>query len=221
MRDIDDGHALRAQAFDGLKHDLLFLLRQRGGGLVHDQQAAVAVDRLADLDHLLLRHGKVGYDLLHVQRKPQLRQQLVRLDPHALPVDQTIFIQPLAQEHVFSYGKRFGKLDLLMHHADARRLRFAGRLKAAALFAIEVDLALFRLVNARQNLDKRRFARAVFAHQRMHRAALNIEGNVIQRLDAGEALAYSPQFEDIIAHRASIPLISACCAPRPAPRRRP
>ena len=72
-----------------------------------------------------------------------------------------------------------------MDDADAGMARLNGAAEAAGL-ALEDDLALVRLVDAGQNLDQRGLARAVFADEAVDGAALNVDGDVIQRLDAGE-----------------------------------
>ena len=55
-------------------------------------------------------------------------------------------------------------------------------------FAVQNDFAAVRLMYARQRFDKGGFARAVFAHQRMDFARLQVELHVIQRLYARKYL---------------------------------
>ena len=51
-------------------------------------------------------------------------------------------------------------------------------------FAVEADAAAVRLVDAADQLDQRRFARAVFADQRVDFARLHVEIDPMQRLHA-------------------------------------
>ena len=60
-----------------------------------------------------------------------------------------------------------------------------GAVKAAGL-AVQNDFALIRLVDTGQNLNQGGLACAVLADQTVDGAALNVDGDVIQRLDAGE-----------------------------------
>ena len=67
VRDVDDGHALGGQPLDRGEERVDLAGGERGRGLVHDQQARVAVERLRHLDHLLLgdtqrRDGTPGVD---------------------------------------------------------------------------------------------------------------------------------------------------------------
>ena len=61
----------------------------------------------------------------------------------------------------------------------------------ATSLAVEIDLTGVRMVRARQNVDKSRFARAVFAHQGEDLALLDVQRDVGERLDAGERLGDS------------------------------
>ena len=217
--DVNNGHSLLAQALDRLEHDLLFLLGQRGRRLVHNQQAAVAVDGLADFHHLFLRHRQVADHGVDVQRQAQLAEHFGSALAHGLPVHADALVNQVAQEHVFRHREGLGKFNLLVHHAHARGLRFARRLEVLGR-ALKEHFAAFGLVNASQHLDQRRFARAVLAHQRMHRAALNGERNIVQRLDARETLADVAKFKDNVAQTQRL-LTCGGCAARPAPPRRP
>ena len=59
-------------------------------------------------------------------------------------------------------------------------------------------------INAADDLDQRRFARAVLTHERMHVAALYIERNFRQRLYARENFCYILQLQNIIDHKAHL-----------------
>ena len=64
--DEDDGRALIPQLFQHLEQVIRLLRGQHPGGLVEDQDAGAAIERLEDLDPLLQAHRQI-LDLL-VQR---------------------------------------------------------------------------------------------------------------------------------------------------------
>ena len=68
------------------------------------------------------------------------------------------------------------------------------------LLALEDDLAAVRLMHAREGLDKCRFARAIFAHQRVNLARLQVEANLVQRLHAREYLCDVIELEYVLRH---------------------
>ena len=53
VRDVDDRHAIAAQKIDDLHQPLDLARLERGGGLVHDDDPVIGVDRACDGDHLL------------------------------------------------------------------------------------------------------------------------------------------------------------------------
>ena len=58
MRDVDDRHAPGREIADDLEQKLHFSRGERGGGLVHDEDAAVDGERPRDLDDLLLAEAQ-------------------------------------------------------------------------------------------------------------------------------------------------------------------
>ena len=182
---VDDGDALFAKLLDDAEHDLQLAVGQHGGRFVHDEHAGVIVDGVHDLHDLLARDRERRDLRVDVDVHAQLIHDLLRAPAHTRPVHELALHHEVAEEHIFGNGQRLCQLDLLMHHADARAACFDRRLEAAAL-AVQNDLARVRLIDAGKDLDERRFARAVLAHETMDRAALDVDGDVIQRLDAGE-----------------------------------
>ena len=69
VRDIDDRHALRLQIRDHAKQDLDFGRAQRGGRLVHDQDADVLRHGLGNLDELLLADHQILDPSARVDRR--------------------------------------------------------------------------------------------------------------------------------------------------------
>ena len=61
VRDVDDGHAIGAQLGDQFEQALGLAGGQRGGGLVHDEQARVAGNGLRNLHQLLFGHDQAAH----------------------------------------------------------------------------------------------------------------------------------------------------------------
>ena len=70
--------------------------------------------------------------------------------------------------------------EVLVHHADPGVQRLARRAEAHWL-SVQLDLALVRTIEARQDVRERRLACAVLAEQRMHLAGGRLEVDAIVR----------------------------------------
>ena len=83
-----------------------------------------------------------------------------------------------------------------MHHLNAA---FFCVRRAADVhpFAIDFNRSAVRAVYAAQNLDQRRFSRAVFAHQTVHFAAPDGKRYVVQRHDAREGFGYFLKYQSV------------------------
>ena len=149
------------------------------------QDAGIIVNGVHDLDDLLFRDGQRRDLRVDVDVHAEIFNDLPRAAAHALPVNQTVFQLDVAKEHIFRNAQRLGQLDFLMDNADAGTACLDGAVKAAGL-AVQNDFALIRLVDTGQNLNQGGLACAVLADQTVDGAALNVDGDVIQRLDAGE-----------------------------------
>ena len=95
--------------------------------------------------------------------------------------------QPLEQ-NVLPDAEARNEISLLMNRRDALAERVARRVELNRV-AVEENTAGIRANDAGDDLDQRRFACAVFAHQGVNLTRLQIEGNPIERLDAGKGFA--------------------------------
>ena len=171
VADEDDRHALAPQRAHDLEQVERLLRRQDGGRLVEDQDVGVPVERLHDLDALLLADADVlderaGIDgeaerLRHVG-DPLLRRRLV---------EQDAVLDRLGAEHdVLGDGHHRDEHEVLVHHADAGLDRVAGRAERDGL-AVQADLARVRAGRARRGCSsastcRRRSRRAARAPRR-------------------------------------------------------
>ena len=102
---------------------------------------------------------------------------LVLIDPSVrrMPAglrDSKLLVEP--KRDVFRHGKIVEQREMLEHHADAARagLRRPGE---DHLFTLPEHFAFARLDQSINGFDERRFARAVFAEQRMNLPRPNID----------------------------------------------
>src|SRR5581483_9373485 len=114
---------------------------------------------------------------------------------HAPPVDEPEASRWLAAEKDVLGDAQVGRdAELLVHHADARVERVAGRAELA-LATLNDEGAPIRAVYARDDLHERALAGAVLAHQAVDLARSKGEIDSPQRLDAAEGLGDLAQLE--------------------------
>ena len=99
-------------------------------------------------------------------------------------------------------GQFLDQREFLIDDREPRALRVGDRAKMRGR-AADFELALVAAVrmHAAEQLDQRRFARAVLAAERVDFAGTQIERNVAQRDDAGEALRDGFRCEDRGGHQ--------------------
>ena len=183
--DVHDAQLLGAQVADDLEQLLDLRLRQRGGGLVEYDDLGLVGDGLGDLAHLLLADGQVAHLFGGVDVDAQLVEQLAGLVVHFAVVDQAALHEFAADEYVLGHGQVVHHVQLLVNDDDARLLGLLGVVEFH-LAPLVGDGAGILGVDAGQHLHQRGFARAVFAHQRVHLALAHLQIDVIQRVHAGE-----------------------------------
>ena len=115
VRDDDDGLAVVAHAAqDG--EELVRLLRgEHGGRLVEDEDVRAAVERLDDLDRLLLGHGHIVDLLVRVEVEAVALADAADARGRGLEIE--LFIE--TERDVLSGGEDVDQLEVLVDHADA------------------------------------------------------------------------------------------------------
>ncbi|MDR6354753.1 hypothetical protein Q3H58_001424 [Pseudomonas psychrotolerans] len=124
----------------------------------------------------------------------QALEQLQRLAAQVAAVDDAVARRQVAEKEVFGDGHLRHQLQFLLDHGDAGADGFGGALEHQFL-AIDVEVAGGGSVVAAEDLQQGRLARAVLAHEGMHRAGTHAEGDVGERLDAGKGLADADEAE--------------------------
>ena len=166
---------------------------QHRGRLVEDQKVLVEIELLEDFELLLLARRQARHR--HVER---------HLERHALeeffqrrhllaPVDHRRRVGA-ADHQVLGRGQRRHQREVLIDHADAVGVGDA-RIVDFDLVAVDHHLAAGRLVEAHDALDQRRLASAVLAEQRMHRAGVHLDRDIVERRQRPEDLGHADGFE--------------------------
>ena len=189
VRDVDDG----APAGLEVRHDpeeLIHLaLRERRGGLVHDQDVGLVGDGARNLDHLLAGNRQVGDPLVRIDVDLQTSKKLACAPAERAMIDKPDPGQRLAADP-----------DVLGHRHRRHQVQFLVDPRGAPANG---DTAGVRAVHAGDDLHERRFARAVFPYERVHRARLHAHRHAVQRDHAWKDLSHLLHFEQI-RHEARI-----------------
>ena len=196
VADEDDGEAIGDEPPQRLEERRDLLRHEHGGGLVEDQHAAVARERLDDLDTLLLTDREV----LHQRVGPDGDAEPVgrRLD-RATRADQVEPGAPGATEDdVLGDGHRLHQAEVLGDHADAGRDGVARGVDGDGP-AVDVDGAAVGAGEPVEDAHQRRLAGAVLAQQGMDLAPLQSEVHGVVGDEVAEALADATQLGGQVA----------------------
>ena len=130
---------------------------------------------------------------------------------HGGGIDHPKAARLAAEKHVLHHRQLRNQVQFLMDDGDAGALGFDGVADLHGL-AVDQDLARIGLVDAAQNLHERRFARAVFTHQRMNFTGADLEFDTLEHAHRTKRLADAPH-----GHLHDTPLSelrpAACCLP--------
>ena len=161
VRDEDDRLPLLLQSADDLEQFGRLLGCQHCSGLVEDEDLGTAVERLQDLDALLLADADVLHVSLRVHGKAEALGELPHPLDRGVVIEQHSGMRRLAGEHdVLGNGHDRDQHEVLVHHPDPVPDRLAGRPECDRLPA-DQDLAAVRLVQPVDDVHERRLARAV------------------------------------------------------------
>ena len=208
--DQDDRLPLGLQVLEDAEQVVGLGRGQHARRLVEDQDVALAVERLQDLDPLLqpdreLADHRVGVDLeLVLLLEPlQLRARLGERRPEQPPLLG-------AEHHVLEHGERLDQHEVLVDHADPRPDRRQA-VRDRRRHAVDADLARVGVVEAVEDRHQRRLAGAVLADDAVDRPLLDPEVDVLVGLDRPEALGDADELDGRGRPRSTV---------RRAPRRR-
>src|SRR5207245_2075825 len=185
VADEDDARALRAKLPEHAEDLARLLRREDGGWLVEDEDPRVAVDRLKDLNALLLADG----ELIDAGRGLDIEPQLLREQQDPLrrlgEVEDLADANDLLSENdVLGDREDRDQHEVLVHHADPACDRVGGVADRHGP-AVDADLAFVRRDEAVEDVHERRLARAVLAEQRVDLAFAEVEVDRVVHVIAG------------------------------------
>ena len=178
LLDEEDSHSLLAQLFDGIEDLLNDNRRQAERRLIQQQQARLAHQRAPDSQHLLLAAGHGARPLNPALM--QARKQLIH------PFDAGL--------ELVAVGKKTAHRQVLFHRHPREnaapfrhnRHRFAHdfrRLPVGNIFTVENHAPAGGARVAAQGTQQSRFSRAVGANQGDNLSLIDMQTDVVQRLD--------------------------------------
>src|SRR5438105_4225938 len=190
--DVDAGAATRLHPFDEGQHLADLAHRQRGGGLVEDDEVGLEVHGAGDGDALALSsreiaHGRVRGDAVTAEADGA-PQELVGDLLLLLHVDEAEPPGDLpADEEVSPEGLLLAEALTLVHRLDAQIVRLAHRVPVGVLQAVaHPDFSRGRTQDAAHDLDQGGLAGAVVSQQTDDLVAADGEVDVRESLDLAE-----------------------------------
>jgi hypothetical protein len=199
VADEDDGDAAVAQAPDQVQHLGNLAHADRGGRLVHQHELGIREPRARDRHGLALPAGHLADQIARPGLRLELGEELGRARVHRAVVEEPerpegpLRLAP--EEDVRGCCQVVAERQILVDDLDPLGASIH-RLVEMARAAIEADLALGRREVAGDDLDERRLAGAVVAHEAQHLAGLEVDVHALQRLDRPEMLGDAAQLED-------------------------
>ncbi len=188
VRDVDHRAIVGTQIAHQLEQHFGLAMRQRAGRFIQCDHAGVTQQRLADFDHLPLRDRELPQFRVRIQRHTHRFEAFTHEALGFAFVDPAERVRQLAQQQVFRDRQIGHILQFLVNHRDPRRDR-RGRAREAHLIAVDHDAARIGLIFTAENLQQGRFPCAVFAHQAVHLADVDVEGHTVERAHAWKDFA--------------------------------
>ncbi len=196
VADEEDRLALGLELFDQRVKLGDFLVRQGGGGFVHDHDAGIGRQRAGDGDEVFAGNAKVTQPGVGVERGFDLVQQGGGLFDHGAAVDQAeTAARGMAEEDVFGNGQLVKQHGFLVDRGDACACGLL-RIGKAARLAVKQDRAAVGLIDPSQDFHHSGLARAIFANQSGDLPGIELQRHAAQSAHAGEGLGHAIQREN-------------------------
>ncbi len=223
--DEEDGRPVaRPHLLDALEQATRERRIHAGERFVQEHEARREHERARKLEELALAARERSGVLAGVTAQLERLEQLVRARPHftfsasRCEGSGEQACKPLAgvvrrgKEHVVEHAHHVQRLRQLERPHEPAAGDRVGR-QVVDRPAVEPDGAAACALEAGDDVEERRLARAVRADQRRDRAALDAEARAVHGADAAEALLDALDLEDGVTHRAASP---ASCRRSPA-----
>ena len=197
--DVDDAAALALQVADHLEEVAHFAFGEAAGGLVEGQHLGVEHQRLGDLQHLPLGDGEAAHLGGRIDVFAQPFQRRGRGPAHRLAVDEAQLGRQVAEHEVLLHAHVRHQVQLLVDHRDAGLDGVPGGAEVHAP-AAQFQVAGGGAVGPGEDLEQGRLAGAVLADQGVDLPLAQLEGDLVQRLDAREALRHLLDLQQCFQH---------------------
>ena len=140
-----------------------------------------------DFHHLLACHGQLTDAAGRLQREFEAFEQRcgVGIELRFVQQQAAEFAGLASQKNILRGRQVAHQVQFLVHDANGQRLG-VGRAFDVHRFAVEQDLAAVFAVDPGQDFHQRGFARAVFTHECVHLAGLQVKLGFVQRAHARE-----------------------------------
>ena len=197
MGDIDDGNALLTKQFHNLEHILNFIRCQRSAGLIHDEDLCVLLDRLRDLDHLLIADRQILHQFPGIDLDLQLIESPGCFFFHGFSVDHDAVADRSSQKQVLRRRQFSDIVELLI---DDRYAILRGQLRGhtVKLFPVDFDLSGCGNNCSRAAFDQGGLAGPVLSYQSEDLSFTQLQGYILQGNNAGVFFPDMFQFKDIL-----------------------
>ena len=184
VRDVNDGDAAALQLVDHAEEHFNLGVAQGRGWLIHDQDANILRQRPGNFDDLLLADAQVADRGIRLDILFQPPHELASVFFLGFPVDGHATGDFTRQVDVFNHAQVRAQGHFLEDDADPLRGCLPDVVQVD-FFVFQEDVARGRLLHAGQDLHQGRFPGAVFAHEDVDLAVVDVETDVVQREGAG------------------------------------
>ena len=194
--DIDHADPLFLEPLEHREQMAHVVGRQRCGGLIKHQHFGFDCDSTGNGQQRFFGARKIENACIRVEINADFLQCPMCASPYQIPVDQADAAwKTHDQRHVFRDRHPLDQPQILMDEGNRLRGAFFQRGGGFDFLAMKQDAAAIALVNARQHLDQRGFAGAVFTEQRQNLAGLDVDADIVDDGIAAEAFddAIQPQ----------------------------
>ena len=188
MGDVEHHFALVTQARDDRHQAIDFPCRQTAGGFIEGDHVGATGQRLGDFHQLALAQGQAPELLVGIDLIGQALETGQRLLAQQTTIDHPKARRQMPEEKVFRHAHFRHQMQFLMDHRDPAGDAVGSVFEGHGLIA-DLHRTAARQVGAAEDFQQGRLARAVLAHQRVHRVRPRFEADLRQRLDPGKLLA--------------------------------
>ena len=193
MGDQDDRFAFFAQTIQNPEQLIGLGRGQHACRFIKDQDFGLTIERLEDLNPLLVAHAEVFNQRVRVDVQfiffGEVLQLLAGLGQRRAQ-QAAIFG---AQDDVFQNGEVFHQFEVLKHHANASRDRRLA-VRDGGLLTFDKDLTSVCLVETIEDRHQGGFPCAVFPDDPVDRSRLHRDRNVLVSLDRAKGFGDAFEF---------------------------